>query len=260
MIEHLLTPLISGRFLTEPRYREGHIRIINALPKRKILGVHVPDMKRLAKQLSKSSDVMKLLQEFKACHAVDPFSLTYEEIVIWGLVIDSVKVSWEVRKSLLSDYIPVIDNWGVCDTFCCNAKWVKDKQQLWDFLLPYWDSCSEFEVRFAVVMAMVNLLDAEWFPKICLKLDSLKIDSIQSEYISLRKARGMVVPEGKGVAIGEEPYYVRMAIAWLLATALAKIPDFTRAYVNSCSLSEDIIRLYKRKARESLRTRDVNPL
>ena len=70
----------------------------------------------------------------------------------------------------------------------------------------------------------------------------------------------MVVPEGKGVAIGEEPYYVRMAIAWLLATALAKIPDFTRAYVNSCNLSEDIIRLYKRKARESLRTRDVNPL
>ena len=32
MIEHLLTPLISERFLTEPRYREGHIRIINALP------------------------------------------------------------------------------------------------------------------------------------------------------------------------------------------------------------------------------------
>lgn len=91
MIEHLLTPLISERFLTEPRYREGHIRIINALPGRRVLGVHVPEMKRLAKQLSKSSDVMKLLHEFKACHAADPFSLTYEETVIWGLVIDSAK-------------------------------------------------------------------------------------------------------------------------------------------------------------------------
>lgn len=260
MIEHLLTPLISERFLTEPRYREGHIRIINALPGRRILGVHVPEMKHLARQLSKSSDVMKLLQEFKACHAADPFSLTYEETVIWGLVINAVKVPWEVRKSLLADFVPVIDNWGVCDTFCCNAKWVKDKQQLWDFLLPYWDSCSEFEVRFAVVMAMVILLDEVWFPKICFKLDSLKIDSIQSGYMSVGKASGMTVPDGKGVAIGEEPYYVRMAIAWLLATALAKIPDYTRAYVNSCNLSEDIIRLYKRKARESLRTRNVSPL
>ncbi len=107
---------------------------------------------------------------------------------------------------------------------------------------------------------MVNLLDKERFPQICSKLDSLKIDSIQSEYISARRARGMKVPEGKGVAIGEEPYYVRMAIAWLLATALAKLPDYTRAYVNSRNLSEEIVRQYKRKARESLQTRDINPL
>ena len=64
----------------------------------------------------------------------------------------------------------------------------------------------------------------------------------------------------RGVAKGESPYYVRMAVAWLLATALAKIPDMTRSYVNSCNLPEDVIRLYKRKARESFKTRDVNPL
>ena len=62
------------------------------------------------------------------------------------------------------------------------------------------------------------------------------------------------------MAKGERPYYVRMAVAWLLATALAKFPDQTRAYVNACNLPEDVIRLYKRKARESFRTRDVNPL
>ena len=56
------------------------------------------------------------------------------------------------------------------------------------------------------------------------------------------------------------PYYVRMAVAWLLATGLAKIPEMTRAYVSSCRLPEDVIRLYKRKARESFKTRDVNPL
>ena len=66
--------------------------------------------------------------------------------------------------------------------------------------------------------------------------------------------------QARGVAKGERPYYVRMAVAWLLATALAKIPDLTRAYVNLCSLPDDVIRLYKRKARESFRTRGVSPL
>lgn len=259
MIEDFLTPLIAERFLTEPRYREGHVRIINALPGRRILGVHVPEMKRLAMELSKRSDVVELLQGFRDSYNTDPYSLSYEETVVWGLVINSINVSWEIRKAMVAAYVPVIDNWGVCDTFCCNAKWVKDKQQLWDFLLPYWDSCSEFKVRFAVVMAMVNLLDKEWFPQICSKLDSLKIDSIQSEYISARKARGMKVPEGKGVAIGEEPYYVRMAIAWLLATALYKIPDLTRAYVNSSKLPADVLKLYVRKSKESFRTKNVRP-
>ena len=62
------------------------------------------------------------------------------------------------------------------------------------------------------------------------------------------------------MAKGERLYYVRIAVGWLLATALAKLPDQTRAYVNACNLPEDVIRLYKRKARESFRTRDVNPL
>ena len=69
-----------------------------------------------------------------------------------------------------------------------------------------------------------------------------------------------VAEKVRGVAKGERPYYVRMAVAWLLASALAKIPEMTRAYVNSCRLPEDVIRLYKRKARESFKTRDVNPL
>ena len=46
MIEETLQPLVSVRFATEPKYREGHIRIINALHGRRIMGLHVPDMKK----------------------------------------------------------------------------------------------------------------------------------------------------------------------------------------------------------------------
>ena len=53
---------------------------------------------------------------------------------------------------------------------------------------------------------------------------------------------------------------MRMALAWLLATALAKIPDQVRTYVRKSSLPEDVIRLYVRKSRESFRTRNVDAI
>ena len=56
---------------------------------------------------------------------------------------------------------------------------------------------------------------------------------------------------------GAAPYYVRMGVAWLLATALAKFPDATRAFVRSSNLPADVLKLYIRKARESPRTRTV---
>ena len=51
MIEDILLPYISGRFREEPHYRLGHIRIVNPLPGTAILGLHIPDMKKIAKEL-----------------------------------------------------------------------------------------------------------------------------------------------------------------------------------------------------------------
>ena len=110
----------------------------------------------------------------------------------------------------------------------------------------------EFEVRFAVVMSMVHFLDAEWFPEVCLMIDGLDYGRIHSYDHPTEKIK-------YGRALGESPYYVRMAVAWLLATALAKLPDETRAYVNASKLPADVKRRYVRKARESFRTRTVSP-
>ena len=46
----------------------------------------------------------------------------------------------------------------------------------------------------------------------------------------------------------------------LLATALAKFPEQTRAFVRSSNLPADVIKLYIRKARDSFRTRTVEAL
>ena len=51
MIEHLLQPLICERFRTDARYREGHLRVVNVLPERRVVGLHSPEIKAVAKQL-----------------------------------------------------------------------------------------------------------------------------------------------------------------------------------------------------------------
>ena len=241
MIEERLIPLICQRFLKEEKYRQGHIRIINALPGRRILGLHLPEMKQVAKTLAKQVDALDVLHAFEQEHQRNRFSLTYEETLVWGLTINALKCTPEERFTLLASYIPVLDNWAVCDSFCCNAKWAQKlpPQTLWEFLLPYFHSNQEFEVRFAIVMSMCYLMKEEWLSVIFGQLEALDLSKIQSEYTSL-----------------PSPYYVRMGMAWLLATALAKFPDETRAFVNRSSLTEDVKRLYARKARESFRTRE----
>lgn len=242
MIEEKLTPLICERFLREEKYRQGHIRIINALAGRRILGLHLPEMKQVAKELARQADATSFINAFKQEHDKDRFGLTYEETLIWGLTINAMRCTPEERLDLLRKYIPVLDNWAVCDSFCCNAKWALKlpSQTLWEFLLPSYHSHREFEVRFAIVMSMCYLLKEEWLDTVFHQLEALDLSAIHSEYTDL-----------------SSPYYVRMGMAWLLATALAKFPDETRRFVNASSLTEDVKRLYARKARESFRTRNI---
>lgn len=270
MILSLLTPLISERFLTDARYREGHLRVVNALPSRRVLGLHAPEMKQVAKLLSRSGGAVELPNgERKECQggaavircfeAVPSATLCYEETVVWGYLINLEKCSLADRLKMLSAYVPVMDNWAVCDSYCAHAKWMAraDKSELWAFLQPYFRSTREFEVRFSIVVAMTYFLTEEWLPRIFRKFEALRFEEISSEY---QYAKGKPKVAQQGTAQGAQPYYVRMAVAWCLATALAKIPDLTRAFVRTTSLPADVIKLYVRKARESFRTREVEAL
>ena len=270
MIDNLLQPLICERFLTDARYREGHLRVVNALPERRVVGLHSPEIKVVAKQLSREGgkvvmpDGMRKIcvngaEVIHAFEAVPNESLCYEETVIWGYLINLEKCSLDERLAMLTRYVPVLDNWAVCDSYCAHAKWMvrADKAALWAFLERWFDSEREFEVRFAVVVAMCYFLNEEWLDKVFGRINGLDFGCIKSKY---KTAKGKPKVAQQGTVQGAEPYYVRMGVAWLLATALAKFSDATRAFVRSSNLPADVIKLYIRKARESFRTRTVEAL
>lgn len=267
MIQHLLQPLVCGRFVSDARYRDGHLRVVNALPARHVMGLHSPDMKQLAKRLSREGcDAVMPDGTRRACAngaellrcfgAVPAGTLCYEETVIWGFLINNEKCTLEERFALLAEYIPVLDNWAVCDSFCAHAKWMAraDRHLLWAFLQQWFDSRREFEVRFAIVASMTYLLHEEWLDELFRRIDAISLGSIESEYATVK---GKPLCAQQGTVQGAAPYYVRMGVAWLLATALAKFPSRTREYAGSCSLPADVVKLYVRKARESFRTRNI---
>ncbi|MBQ5370418.1 MAG: hypothetical protein IIU50_02560, partial [Bacteroidaceae bacterium] len=104
-------------------------------------------------------------------------------------------------------------------------------------------SSREFDVRFAVVMTMCYLLDENELGKIFVRLEQINFSAIRSEYSMPLSA-----------------YYAKMGVAWLLATALSRYPDKVRLLMQRTCLPVDVVNLYKKKVRESLRTRHLSPL
>lgn len=101
-------------------------------------------------------------------------------------------------------FIPKIHDWSVNDGFCSTFKIVrKHRAEVWDFLMQYRASESEFEQRVVAVMLMDHFLVPEY------------IDRVLAVYNSLK----------------HEGYYCKMGVAWGIATAYAKFPQETQAFL-----------------------------
>ncbi len=192
------------------------------------MGVKVPLLRKLAKEIVKG-DWREFLKGYgfysQSCGAIDKKckDIYFEEVMIVGMVINLAKMEQTERMELVRAFIPLIDNWSVCDIFCCDAKWANDS--IWDFLQPYLNSDKEFEIRFAVVMLMCYFLKENTISKV---FESLK-------------------------TIHYGAYYVDMAVAWCLATATVKFRLQTCSFIDSASLPEGVIKKYHQKVRDSRR-------
>lgn len=174
----------------------------------------------------------------------------FEEIMIIGMVINLVAVEPDERLELVGQFVPLIDNWAVCDVFCGGAKWVGEpgrgpkaslrvpRDRVWLWLQGYLlgdterklSGRKEFEIRFGVVMMMSYFLSEEYLPRV---------------FEALRK-----------VHFGA--YYVDMGVAWCLATARAKFDLQTQEFVAQAGLPVGVVKKYEQKVRDSLRMRKVS--
>ena len=173
-------------------YTAFNRRIVNT--KMPVIGVRVPDLRRLAKELAgemSAADISRLLAA--------PSNL-YEYVLLCGLLINRAKISDEEAIRLTRQYLPCVDSWAHIDVF------VEKKRRFagevwWDFALECLQNEAEFTVRYGVISLMTNFLDES---------------HINQVFAALRR-------------IKHDDYYVKMALAWLYATAAVHFFELTLA-------------------------------
>ncbi|MGV8905167.1 MAG: DNA alkylation repair protein [Acetobacterium sp.] len=165
-----------------------------------ILGVRLPVLRKLAKEITKAD-----WQAYLKTASDDSF----EEIMLQGMVIGLVNIELEERLDLIKAFIPKINNWGLCDSFCSGLKFTKNnKEEVWLFLQPYLQSKETYEIRFGVVMIICYYVEWDYLQPVFKAFD----------------------------AIDHDDYYVKMAVAWAIASCYTKFPEPTMSYLQDNAL------------------------
>lgn len=200
----------------DSKYREFHSGLV---PGTAIAyGIPVPLLRKLA---------TRILKEEPRRFLSDCPPASYEETLLRGLVIAGLKADWEEKLLLIADFLPLIDNWAVCDTFCTALRLKKPEEQekMLSFLLPLLSDDRTFFVRFAVVTLLAHYVT----------------ENYADHVLSLLQT------------VTHEGYYVQMAVAWAISICYIKFPKKTLPLLQKKSLSPFVQNKSIQKIRESLR-------
>lgn len=155
------------------------------------IGCTVPFVRSLAKRVS---------LEFALSLPVNQY---VEVDLLRGIAVSNAKLPFDAKSELLSEFASAIENWAVCD--CSTVKPAKEERELYfSYFCSLVADVRPFVCRYGVVNLLASYLDEEHVDGV---FDSLKQIKLWGEY------------------------YVDMAVAWLVATAMTKCRDKTVAFV-----------------------------
>ena len=197
-------------------YAAFNQRIVNT--KMPVIGVRVPDLRRLARKLApniSAADISKLLTAQNE---------SFDYVLLCGLLITHVRIDDQTAIDLTKQYLPHVDSWAHIDVFVEKKRRFAG-EMWWDFALECLLSEAEFTVRYGVVSLMTNFLD------------EAHIDQV---FAALRN-------------VTHDGYYVEMALAWLYATAAVNFFEKTLAELENRQIDTWTRNKAYQKMRESRR-------
>lgn len=179
--------------MRDPAYKEFHAKLIPTVNADTIIGVRMPTLRALAKELDGTPEACAFLAALP--HAY------YEENNLHGCLIDRMR-DYGQAMTALEAFLPYVDNWATCDLMSPKA-FKKNLPGLYEKICGFLATKQTYTVRFGIGMLMRFFLD----------------ESFQPGYLDL------------AAGVDSDEYYVRMMVAWYFATALAKQYDAAIGYI-----------------------------
>lgn len=204
--------------MRDDKYRAFHSKLMPTVDFERVIGIRTPQLRKYAVSLSKTQQADAFLKHLPHYY--------YEENNLHAFLLERIK-DYDVLVSALDEFLPYVDNWATCDmmspkAFTQNKRGLAEKIREW--------LCSEdvYAVRFAVVTLMKLYLDEDFDEKYMLWVSQ----------------------------VNSTEYYIKMAVAWYFATALAKQYDAAIKYLTQRRLDNWTHNKTIRKAIESNRISD----
>ncbi len=179
--------------LQDCEYAKFHSKLIPNVEKQSIIGVRVPELRKLAKEYAKHKESVDFINGLPHKY--------YDENMLHGLMISQIR-DYKECISKINDFLPYVDNWAVCDSMSPKV-FAKNKDLLIIEIKEWIKSKYTYTCRFGLGMLMRHFLD----------------DDFKPEYLKLASG------------VKTEEYYVKMMVAWFFATALAKKWEDTIIYL-----------------------------
>ena len=202
--------------LQDKKYAEFQAKLTPGVSKESFIGVRVPEVRKLAKELTSEGNYSAFLSQLPHKY--------YDENMLHGLLVSEIK---DYNKCIeeLERFLPYVDNWAVCDIMSPKI-FKKHKAELLEKIKEWSASKHIYTCRFGIEMLMSHFLDEDFKP----------------EYLEIP------------ATIKSEEYYVRMMVAWFFATSLSKQWDATLPFLKENRISDDWTHNKTiQKARESYR-------
>lgn len=207
--------------LKDDKYREFTYRLIKN-DNSNIIGVRTPALHKMAKEISKGNYL-----EFLKLNTTH----THEEKIIYGLVIGYLTIDFNEVLRLLNEFIPIIENWEICDLTCSNLKIFKqNKESGFKYITSLIRNPNSWIKRFGIVLLLDYYLCDEYIDKVLTLIKNVKDDN----------------------------YYVEMAIAWLLSVAYIKYQNKVLDVLEKNVLSKNVVNLTIKKVCESYRVSNID--
>ncbi|MBQ8766798.1 MAG: DNA alkylation repair protein [Clostridia bacterium] len=197
------------------KYRDFNSKLIPTVNKDRIIGVRTPVLRKLAKEFNKADYKDEFLKALPHKY--------YEEDNLHAFLIEQIK-DFDECIFALDNFLLYIDNWATCDMMTPKVLG-KEPEKLYYKIQEWVNSSHTYTVRFSVVTLMKFFMN----------------ERLDKKHLNLL------------LTIKSDEYYINMAIAWYLATALACNWDMVIPYIEKKKFNKWVHNKAIQKAIESYR-------